>query len=140
MNCYSCQEPIEMRGYTMKHLHDIHRTMRCVDKYGHRPEKDGAILLGTLIGKSHFFHLPFNGTHIFNNQKKRHESETPAGDEGLSSGTLILGRKEGCQPKKARLKWDWAGAAAYTMTTGKSLHTIDAGGCREKRWRDDLDV
>ncbi|CAF4888198.1 unnamed protein product [Pieris macdunnoughi] len=45
-----CQEPIEMRGYTMKHLHDIHRTMRCVDKYGHRPERDGALLLGTLIG------------------------------------------------------------------------------------------
>ncbi|XP_073965148.1 uncharacterized protein, partial [Choristoneura fumiferana] len=45
-----CQEPIEMRGYTMKHLHDIHRTMRCVDKYGNRPERDGAILLGTLIG------------------------------------------------------------------------------------------
>ncbi|XP_038219832.1 leucine-rich repeat neuronal protein 3-like [Zerene cesonia] len=45
-----CQEPIEMKGYTMKHLHDIHRTMRCVDKYGHRPERDGAILLGTLIG------------------------------------------------------------------------------------------
>ncbi|KAI8433355.1 hypothetical protein MSG28_015398 [Choristoneura fumiferana] len=38
-----------MRGYTMKHLHDIHRTMRCVDKYGNRPERDGAILLGTLI-------------------------------------------------------------------------------------------
>ncbi|CAH2056150.1 unnamed protein product, partial [Iphiclides podalirius] len=45
-----CDEPIEMKGYTMKHLHDIHRTMRCVDKYGHRPEKDGAMLLGTLIG------------------------------------------------------------------------------------------
>ncbi|CAK1592914.1 unnamed protein product [Parnassius mnemosyne] len=45
-----CNEPIEMKGYTMKHLHDIHRTMRCVDKYGHRPEKDGAMLLGTLIG------------------------------------------------------------------------------------------
>ncbi|XP_034828103.1 leucine-rich repeat neuronal protein 3-like [Maniola hyperantus] len=45
-----CAEPIEMKGYTMKHLHDIHRTMRCVDKYGNRPEKDGAILLGTLIG------------------------------------------------------------------------------------------
>ncbi|XP_049883850.1 leucine-rich repeat neuronal protein 3-like [Pectinophora gossypiella] len=45
-----CQEPVEMRGYTMKHLHDIHRTMRCVDKYGHRPERDGAILMGTLIG------------------------------------------------------------------------------------------
>ncbi|XP_072948626.1 tsukushi-like [Epargyreus clarus] len=45
-----CTEPIEMRGYTMKHLHDIHRTMRCVDKYGNRPERDGAILMGTLIG------------------------------------------------------------------------------------------
>ena len=43
-----------MKGYTMKHLHEIHRTMRCVDKYGHRPEKDGAILLGTLIGKGYF--------------------------------------------------------------------------------------
>ena len=46
-----CQEPIEMRGYTMKHLHDIHRNMRCLDKYGNRPEKDGAMLLGALIGK-----------------------------------------------------------------------------------------
>ncbi|XP_060809017.1 leucine-rich repeat neuronal protein 3 [Amyelois transitella] len=46
----SCQEPIEMRGYNMKHLHEVHRDMRCLDKYGHRPEKDGAILLGTLIG------------------------------------------------------------------------------------------
>ncbi|XP_026322617.1 leucine-rich repeat neuronal protein 1-like [Hyposmocoma kahamanoa] len=45
-----CHEPIEMRPFTMKHLHDIHRTMRCVDKYGHRPERDGAILMGTLIG------------------------------------------------------------------------------------------
>ncbi|XP_052748969.1 leucine-rich repeat neuronal protein 3-like [Galleria mellonella] len=45
-----CQEPIEMRGYTMKHLHDIHRNMRCLDKYGNRPERDGAILLGLLIG------------------------------------------------------------------------------------------
>ncbi|KAL0809227.1 hypothetical protein ABMA28_011446 [Loxostege sticticalis] len=45
-----CNEPIEMRGYTMQHLHNIHRHMRCVDKYGNRPEKDGAILLGTLIG------------------------------------------------------------------------------------------
>ncbi|XP_050678439.1 leucine-rich repeat neuronal protein 3-like isoform X2 [Leptidea sinapis] len=45
-----CQEPPEMKGYTMKHLHDIHRTMRCVDKYGNRPERDGSILLGTLIG------------------------------------------------------------------------------------------
>ncbi|XP_041971218.1 leucine-rich repeat neuronal protein 3-like [Aricia agestis] len=45
-----CQEPVEMRGYTMRHLHDIHRPMRCVDKYGHRPEKDGSILLGVLIG------------------------------------------------------------------------------------------
>ncbi|KAM3955508.1 toll-like receptor 1 [Aphomia sociella] len=45
-----CQEPVEMRGYTMKHLHDIHRNMRCLDKYGNRPEKDGAILLGLLIG------------------------------------------------------------------------------------------
>ncbi|KAJ2943319.1 hypothetical protein O0L34_g12124 [Tuta absoluta] len=45
-----CQEPIEMREKTMKHLHDIHRKMRCVDMYGHRPERDGAILMGTLIG------------------------------------------------------------------------------------------
>ncbi|CAH0713006.1 unnamed protein product, partial [Brenthis ino] len=45
-----CAEPIEMKGYTMKHLNDIHRTMRCLDKYGNHPERDGAMLLGTLIG------------------------------------------------------------------------------------------
>ncbi|KAJ0182873.1 hypothetical protein K1T71_000849 [Dendrolimus kikuchii] len=45
-----CKDPVEMQGYTMKHLHDSHRSMRCLDKYGHRPERDGAILLGTLIG------------------------------------------------------------------------------------------
>ncbi|XP_063632622.1 leucine-rich repeat neuronal protein 3-like [Cydia splendana] len=45
-----CQEPIEMRGLTMKQLHDKKSHMRCVDKYGNRPERDGAILLGTLIG------------------------------------------------------------------------------------------
>lgn len=44
-----CDIPIEMHGYTMRHLHDTHRTMRCVDKYGNRPERDGAILLATLI-------------------------------------------------------------------------------------------
>ncbi|XP_053621887.1 leucine-rich repeat neuronal protein 3-like [Plodia interpunctella] len=46
----ACQEPIEMRGYNMKKLHELHREMRCLDKYGHRPERDGSILLGTLIG------------------------------------------------------------------------------------------
>ncbi|XP_048004216.1 uncharacterized protein LOC125240358 [Leguminivora glycinivorella] len=45
-----CQEPIEMKGLTMKQLHDKKSHMRCVDKYGNRPERDGAILLGTLIG------------------------------------------------------------------------------------------
>ncbi|CAB3257480.1 unnamed protein product [Arctia plantaginis] len=45
-----CHEPVEMKAYTMKHLHDTRRTMRCVDKYGNRPERDGAILLGLLIG------------------------------------------------------------------------------------------
>ncbi|CAH0404488.1 unnamed protein product [Chilo suppressalis] len=45
-----CSEPEEMRGFTMRHVHDIKRTMRCVDKYGHRPERDGAMLMGTLIG------------------------------------------------------------------------------------------
>ncbi|CAH0761760.1 unnamed protein product [Diatraea saccharalis] len=45
-----CEEPVEMFGYTMHHINQIHRTMRCVDKYGHRPERDGAMLMGTLIG------------------------------------------------------------------------------------------
>ncbi|CAH2101948.1 unnamed protein product [Euphydryas editha] len=45
-----CKEPIEMKGYTMKHLHEIHRNMSCVDQYGNRLEIDVAMLLGTLIG------------------------------------------------------------------------------------------
>ncbi|KOB66493.1 Leucine-rich transmembrane protein [Operophtera brumata] len=35
---------------TNMELHEYHRKMRCLDKYGHRPERDGSILLGTLIG------------------------------------------------------------------------------------------
>lgn len=50
----SCQEPIEMRGYSFKELHEYHRKMRCLDKYGNRPERDGSILLGTLIGKKYY--------------------------------------------------------------------------------------
>ncbi|XP_032525797.2 leucine-rich repeat neuronal protein 3-like [Danaus plexippus] len=45
-----CNEPVEMKGYTFYHLNAGHRTLRCLDKYGHRPERDGAMLLGTLIG------------------------------------------------------------------------------------------
>ncbi|KAJ8706280.1 hypothetical protein PYW08_010906 [Mythimna loreyi] len=45
-----CQDPAEMQGYNMKKLHDDHYTMLCVDKYGQPLEKDGNILLGTLIG------------------------------------------------------------------------------------------
>lgn len=50
----SCHEPIEMRGKSLIHLEDIHRHMRCVDKYGDRPERDAAILIGTLIGNTAF--------------------------------------------------------------------------------------
>ncbi|GAB0099529.1 Leucine-rich repeat [Sergentomyia squamirostris] len=43
-----CHYPIEMRG---KKLVDLENTqLRCVDKYGHRPERDGVILMGMLIG------------------------------------------------------------------------------------------
>ncbi|XP_059622322.1 leucine-rich repeat-containing protein 15-like [Phlebotomus argentipes] len=43
-----CEHPIEMRGTKMIDLENTQ--LRCVDKYGHRPEHDGVILMGMLIG------------------------------------------------------------------------------------------
>ncbi|CAB3363220.1 Hypothetical predicted protein [Cloeon dipterum] len=45
-----CHEPIELRGTTFHDLAENESHMRCLDFYGHQPERDGAILIGVLIG------------------------------------------------------------------------------------------
>lgn len=43
----------------MVHLEEIHNHMRCSDSYGNRPERDAALLVGTLIGKDKMVDLEF---------------------------------------------------------------------------------
>lgn len=43
-----CSTPPEHAGKNMTLLE--HRQLRCVDRYGARPERDAAILVGLLIG------------------------------------------------------------------------------------------
>uniref|UniRef100_A0A6M2DWJ4 Putative leucine-rich repeat neuronal protein 3 n=1 Tax=Xenopsylla cheopis TaxID=163159 RepID=A0A6M2DWJ4_XENCH len=45
-----CAEPPEMRGETLITIEEKHSEMRCLDKYGNRPERDGALLIGILVG------------------------------------------------------------------------------------------
>ncbi|XP_018320781.1 leucine-rich repeat neuronal protein 3-like [Agrilus planipennis] len=45
-----CAAPVEMQRYTLYELFEKKTDMRCLDLYGHRPERDAAILVGTLIG------------------------------------------------------------------------------------------
>ncbi|XP_039276507.1 leucine-rich repeat-containing protein 4B isoform X2 [Nilaparvata lugens] len=52
-----CHEPLEMKGVSMVDLQAKHYTMRCLDKYGNQPEKDGSFLLGLIIGL--WFAVPF---------------------------------------------------------------------------------
>lgn len=40
-----------MRGETLITIEEKHSEMRCLDKYGNRPERDGALLIGILVGK-----------------------------------------------------------------------------------------
>lgn len=47
---FSCQEPIEMSGKSILDLHSIQYNMRCLDYYNNRPERDGILLVGILIG------------------------------------------------------------------------------------------
>lgn len=46
-----CTEPIEMRGKNLTDLSHKNVKMRCVDRYGYRPERDGSVLVGVLIGE-----------------------------------------------------------------------------------------
>lgn len=39
-----------MKGIKMIDLTDKNSNMRCLDKYGRRPEGDGAVLVGVLVG------------------------------------------------------------------------------------------
>lgn len=39
-----------MKGIQMEDLRVRHYHMRCLDTYGHRPERDGALLIGVVIG------------------------------------------------------------------------------------------
>lgn len=47
---FSCQNPIEMRGMSFIDLDRRHYHMRCLDFYNNRPERDGILLVGILIG------------------------------------------------------------------------------------------
>ncbi|XP_050520168.1 leucine-rich repeat neuronal protein 2-like [Daktulosphaira vitifoliae] len=47
---FTCQEPIEMRGISIIELDHRRYHMRCLDSYNNRPEKDGVLLVGILIG------------------------------------------------------------------------------------------
>lgn len=45
-----CGAPIEMIAFTFQQLYEEHYTMRCLDKYGAKPDKDAALLIGVLAG------------------------------------------------------------------------------------------
>ncbi|KAK4878390.1 hypothetical protein RN001_010896 [Aquatica leii] len=45
-----CEAPIEMVGLTFYDEYNGTKTMRCLDLYNNRPEQDGTILIGVLIG------------------------------------------------------------------------------------------
>lgn len=50
MNNIVCAGPDQMKGLSMVDLEHKHSQMRCQDKYGNRPQNDGALLIGLLIG------------------------------------------------------------------------------------------
>ncbi|XP_026477176.1 slit homolog 1 protein-like [Ctenocephalides felis] len=45
-----CSEPVEMIGENLLTIEKKHTEMRCLDKFGNRPERDGALLIGILVG------------------------------------------------------------------------------------------
>ena len=55
---FRCGAPIEMEGQTLYDIHKKKSIMRCLDIYGNRPERDGAILVGLFIGKSNHLNCP----------------------------------------------------------------------------------
>ncbi|XP_025204556.1 leucine-rich repeat-containing protein 70-like [Melanaphis sacchari] len=50
LNDFTCQVPIEMSGISILDLDHRHYHMRCLDFYNNRPERDGILLIGILIG------------------------------------------------------------------------------------------
>lgn len=50
VNNIVCAAPSQMKGLSMVDLEHKHSQMRCQDKYGNRPQNDGALLIGLLIG------------------------------------------------------------------------------------------
>lgn len=50
VNNIVCAAPDQMKGLSMVDLEHKHSQMRCRDKYGNRPQNDGALLIGLLIG------------------------------------------------------------------------------------------
>lgn len=50
LNNIVCAAPGQMKGLSMVDLEHKHSQMRCLDKYGNRPQNDGALLIGLLIG------------------------------------------------------------------------------------------
>lgn len=45
-----CGAPVEMEGKTFYEEYIGNKTMRCLDMYGNRPERDATILIGILVG------------------------------------------------------------------------------------------
>lgn len=51
---FRCATPLEMKSRQFAELSSKGVQMRCADYYGHRPERDGPILVGVFIGKTFF--------------------------------------------------------------------------------------
>lgn len=47
---FRCKQPIEMSGISILDLDHRRYHMRCLDYYNNRPERDGILLIGILIG------------------------------------------------------------------------------------------
>jgi Leucine-rich repeat (LRR) protein len=50
INNVICQTPIEMKDVHVKELTEKGSHLRCLDKYGHHPGRDGIVLVGMLVG------------------------------------------------------------------------------------------
>lgn len=57
---FRCDAPVEMKGKQLVELSTKGVHMRCDDTYGHRPERDGPILVGVFIGRQRLFLLSFS--------------------------------------------------------------------------------
>lgn len=55
-----CAGPDPMKGKSFLELSSKNEQMRCEDYYGHRPDRDGPILVGIFIGTYPILILIFN--------------------------------------------------------------------------------